>query len=822
MQLLLVKFLHALDAAVRNRKALENALTQGFPNQQIEKIMLKILLSIFVGILLTGSLQANQQVAQEVLDGGTIPKFVEPLPTFNGKRVDGTKKLKVSAEEFQQKILPSSFYKELPSSVVYKSARTGKSLFVINPRKGTYMWGYKVNDGKKNYGPSFPGPTIEVKKGVKTKLKYKNNLRRFKDKKGRHLAGPLLQKFLTVDLSFQWANPLKMPQFGQGFDTYDPIIFPFGTGMPQGNPGIYEGPQPIVAHLHGAENPSFSDGDPNSWFTPNEEITGETYVTNKYVYPNTQPATSLWYHDHVTGETRLNVFAGLAGFYLIRGEPESSVSPRLPHGDYDIEMAIADRQFDTNGQLFFPDGNPLTAGLNGPPGNPDINPYAIPEFFGDVICVNGKSWPYLEVEPRRYRFRILNASNARMYGLFLTSNATPPPIWQIGTDGGLLDTPVNINSFIPFTYNPSNLCPPENPNLGPVFDSPRLFVAPAERMDIIIDFSGHDGQVLTLNNDAPAPFPGGGTVSDPEVEGLVMQFRVTKKLSSADKSFNPAVPGATLRSGENAIVKLTDGQGNLAPGVVPNLTRSLVLIEQEDPYSTAPVVVLCNNTSYNGINPYTNEPLPDSVPYNNDSIYVTEIPQVGSTEIWEIVNLTPDAHPIHLHLIQFQILNRQVFYLGNIVPPFTCPGSYRDLYEAAWNSHSPIPPGVPPGTVYTFGPPFPYLSTPKLGGNPDVTPFLIGAAFPGDPNEIGWKDTIKMFPGTVTRLVVRWSPQTIPVGGVSAGQNLFQFDPTAKLGVKKDKFGYPGGGGYVWHCHIIDHEDNMMMRPFQVSNTAQR
>lgn len=771
------------------------------------------------------NVHANQQVIQEVLAGKDIPKFVDPLPTFNGKRVDGTKKLKVSMVEFQQKILPDSFYQALPSSVEYKSVATGSPVFTINPRQGTYLWGYKINDGEKNYGPSFPAHTIEVQRGIKTRVDYENHLVPFTDIKGTTLAGPLLQKFLTVDLSFQWANPLNWPQFGQGFDTYDPVVYPFGTGMPQGNPGIYEGPQPAVVHMHGSEVPSYSDGDPNSWFTPHEKIVGSSFVTNHYTYPNSQPATTLWFHDHVLGETRLNVFAGLAGFYFIRGEPESSVCPPLPGGDFEIEMDIADRQFDTYGQLFFPDGNPLTAGLNGPPGNPDINPYAIPEFFGDVMCVNGKSWPYLEVEPRRYRFRLLNGSNARMYGLYLRCKEfnKVPDIWQIGTDGGLLDEPVSINSFIPFTYNPSNECPPADPNLGPVFKSPRLFFAPGERVDIIIDFSGFEGKNILLKNDAPAPFPGGGTEFNPNVEGLILQFRVTKPLTSPDKSFNPAIPGVKLRKGEKEIIRFANSKGKLAKGVVPNLTRSLVLIEQEDPYSTAPVVVLCNNTSYNGINPYTNEPLPDSVPYNNNSIYVTEIPQVGATEIWEIVNLTPDAHPIHLHLIQFQILNRQVFYLGNIVPPFTCEGSYRDLYNAAWDAYSPRPPGVPPGTIYTFGPPFPYLSTPKLGGNPDVAPFFgRNKPIPCDPNEFGWKDTVKMFPGTVTRVVARFAPQSIPISGVSAGENKFPFDPTAKIGVKNDGFGYPGGGGYVWHCHIIDHEDNMMMRPLQLSNTAQR
>lgn len=769
-------------------------------------------------ILFTNETIANQQVIQEVIDGFNIEKFVDPLPTFYGNRVNGTRNLKITATEFQQKILPDSFYKKLPSHVVYRSVHTGKRLFAIDPRKGTYSWGYAMCDGKREFKPHVPANTIQVKRDKKTHVKYVNNLVPFKN-----LRGPLLQKFLTTDLSFQWANPLNWPQFGQGFDIYDPVTYPFGTGMPQGNPGIYEGPQPMVPHLHGAETPSYADGDPNSWFTPCSKIIGQSYVSNKYVYPNTQPATGLWFHDHVLGETRLNIYAGLLGMYLIRGEPENSVKPPLPRKKYEIELAIFDRQFDTNGQIFFPDGNPLTAGLNGPPGNPDINPYAIPEFFGDVNIVNGKSWPYLEVEPRRYRFRVLNGANARMYALYLTSEKGPvPDIWQIGTDGGLLDTPVNISSFIPFTYNPTNECSPQN--LGPVFTDPRLFLAPAERADIIIDFTNYAGQTLTLNNDSPAPFPSGGTLLEPDVEGLIMQFRVTKPLSSPDKSFNPAAPGATLRSGDNAIVRLVNGQGGLAPGVVPNLTRSLTLIEQEDPFSSSPVVVLLNNTTYDGRNPYNDQIVPDSVAYNNGSIYVTELPQIGSTEVWEIINMTPDAHPIHIHLIQFQIMNRQPFFLGNIVPPFNCPGSYRNFYEFLWSIYPfPIPPNLPPGTVYSYGPPLPYLSTPNLGGNPDVTPYLtLGGPVPGDPNEYGWKDTIKSFPGTVTRIVIRWAPQTPPVGGVSPGQNLFAFDPTAKLGVKNDGFGYPGGSGYVWHCHIADHEDNMMMRPFQVINTPQR
>ena len=770
-------------------------------------------------------INANQQLIQEVLDGSTIQQFVDPLPTFNGKRADGSKHLAVTAEEFQQDVLPASFYKKLPRSVKYKSVATGKTVAVINPRKGTYLWGYKISDGKKTFGPSFPATTIVAKQGKKTHVTYLNHLLPFKDKKGHRFSGPLLQKFLTVDLSYCWANPLNYPQTIQGVDTYDPTTNPTGTGLPLGNPGFYEGPQPMVVHLHGGETPSYSDGGPDMWFTPRKEITGPSFVSNKNIYLNTQPATTLWFHDHVLGETRLNIFAGQAGFYFLRGKPESLVTPALPHGDQEIELVLQDRQFDTNGQLFFPDGNPSNAGLNGNPGNPSLHPYGIPEFFGDVICVNGKSWPYLTVEPRRYRFRMLNGSNARMYALQLADkhgnpNVPKPTIWQIGSDGGLFDTPVDIGSFVPFTFNPTNMAPQPPYSFPPVFTTPRLFFAPGERMDIIIDFSGFKGKTFRLINDSPAPFPGGGTTLDPKVEGRVMQFRVKKKLSSPDTSFNPALPGATLRKGHNKVIRLADGKGGLAPGVVPNLTRSLVLIEQEDPATGAPVTVLCNNTNYNGLDSYTNKPLPDSAAYNHGTLYVTEIPQVGSTEIWEIINLTPDAHPMHIHLIQFQVLNRQVFNVGNVVPPFILTPSYRkDAYEAAWPPPT-LP--VPPGTIYAYGPPLPYLSTVKLGGNPNVDPYLVGAPFPGDPNELYWKDTVKAFPGTITRLVVRWAPQNLPVSKVHAGKNTFPFDPTAKLGVKNDGFGYPGGGGYVWHCHIADHEDNNMMRPFAVSNSSQR
>jgi FtsP/CotA-like multicopper oxidase with cupredoxin domain len=614
------------------------------------------------------------------------------------------------------------------------------------------------------------------------------------------------------------------------------------TGLDLGNPAFYGGPQPMTVHLHGAEVPSAYDGGPDTWFTPGKTMKGPGFVSDDYAYINSQDATTLWYHDHVLGETRLNVYSGLAGFYFLRGAPESHVSPPLPTGDYEVELVIQDRQFDTNGQLFFPDGNPAGAGLNGDPGNPTIHPYAIPEFFGDVMTVNGKSWPYMEVEPRRYRFRFLDACNARMLALQLadqagkTSGRTVPTLWQIGSDGGLFDKPAAFN-FTPFTFDPTD--PTVTPYGSPVLDSPRLFFAPAERMDVIVDFSGFEGKTFTLVNDGNAPFPGGGTTLDPNVEGQIMQFRVTKRLTSPDSSFDPAAHGATLRQGADKIVRLADGKGGLADGVTVNNTRRLVLIEQEDPDSGAPVVVLINNTHWDGQSPMGSfywqkgQAIPDSIPFNDGNIKVTEIPQIGSTEIWEFVNLTPDAHPIHIHLIQFQVLNRQVFNVGAVVPDttppfhvppppfFTTPGYRTNAYEAAWPVYNPGDNNGFGGTRYGDGPPYAYLNTYPMGGNPDITSYLIGNPIPPDPNEAGWKDTLKMYPGTVTRLVTRWAPQDVKVDGVVAGQNKYSFDPTAKLGVADDGFGFPGGPGYIVHCHILDHEDNEMMRPFELCNSPQ-
>ena len=661
-----------------------------------------IALALAALILLPALTPSYVHAQQTPLDPKVIPQFVEPLPMPLRVDVTGTSPatpLVISMNEFQQKLLPNDFYTHLPPPFT----------------AGTYLWCYKAA----GWPQTFPGPTLEARVGVAAYIRYVNNLQKADG------TPPFLQSLITVDQTLDWADPL-----GQ-----------------HGSTSPYRGPVPAVAHLHGGEVPSAFDGGPLSWWTPGGTYKGPAYVTDTYTYPNRQQATTLWYHDHAMGATRLNVFAGLAGFYLLRdpaGEPAAlpggpADRPSDQYGNlYEREIVIQDRLFDTNGQLLFPAG-----GIN-----PE-HPYWLPEFFGNVIVVNGKSWPYLQVEPRRYRFRFLDGSNARMYELRLMdrqSKTAGPGFWQIGTDGGLLDAPVLLND------------PLDN-------KAPRLFFAPGERADVIIDFSGWAGRTLTLVNSAKAPYPH-GTTADPTTTGMIMQFRVgTAVTGGSDPSLNP---GTTPSLRLHPIERLEDQPAR----------RAIALHEVEGP--GGPIEVLVNNASY--VDP------------------ATEKLEVGDTEVWEIINTTADTHPMHFHLVQYQLLSRQSFNRS----------AYMKLYG-------------PPEPE--SGPPLPYeLLTAatgyKLGGNPDVTPFLQGSPRPADPNERGWKDTFRMNPGEVTRIAIRVAPQDAAAragGPVEAGMNLFPFDPAATLGVTNDGFGFPGGPGYVWHCHIVDHEDNEMMRPLLIT-----
>ena len=381
-----------------------------------------------------------------------------------------------------------------------------------------------------------------------------------------------------------------------------------------------------VIHLHGAKAPPESDGYPENWYS-----SGKSAL---YYYPNNQDAAMLWYHDHTLGINRLNVVAGLLGVFLIRDSVEDSLN--LPSGKYEIPLVIYDRMFDEQGQLYYPV-------------SPDQKAPWIPEYFGNAILVNGKLFPCLEVEPRRYRFRVLNGANGRFFHLSLSNGQT---FQQIGTDQGLLPTPVSLD---------------------------HLLLAPSERADLVVDFADHAGEQIIVKNDA----------------FTVMQFRVSRA-KTTDPSSLPSTLRPVPRIPESEAIK----------------TRMLPLVEIDD-RAQNPVTMLLNHAHW--------------------KMPVTEDPVLNSVEIWNLVNLTDDSHPIHLHLVRFQILDRRRF------EPF--------FYK-----------------------------------NEGILKYT-GAPVPPDANEAGWKDTVRADPGMVTRIIVRFE------GFV---------------------------GRYVWHCHILEHEDNEMMRPYDV------
>ncbi len=412
-----------------------------------------------------------------------------------------------------------------------------------------------------------------------------------------------------------------------------------------------------VTHLHGSRTTSESDGLPEKWFTP-----GSSAV---YSYPNNQHAATLWYHDHALGITRLNVYAGMSGFYLLRDDQERGLD--LPAGDYEIPLLLQDRTLDDQGQLVydptFEDGKKIPTGI------------WAPEFFGELPVVNGAIYPCLEVEPRKYRLRVLNGANSRFWNLYLNLAKHPTdvpslvPFHQIGTDGGFLAKPIQLT---------------------------KLLLGPAERADLIVDFSGLEGKTVTLSNDAAAPYPGWQMLADLHARLYeLMQIRVTRPAANAGKAFSlPAsVPFTPLDATQSV------------------RTRDFLLTEQLDAQGRS-LGVTINHKGYD-------DP-------------VTESPKLGSTEKWRFINNTDDAHPMHLHLVQFQILERQGFDLSSLLS----------------------------GTLK-----------------------LVGAPRPPQANEAGWKDTAVVSPGDVLTILVKFEGYT---------------------------------GRYVYHCHMLEHEDNDMMRPYEV------
>jgi spore coat protein A len=658
------------------------------------------------------------------IPGGTLPpltiaKYATPMlipPAMpkaatikqqGGKNVDY---YEISMKEFDQQILPAGF----PS---------------------TRVWGYgAVTSGSKRglLLHNAPSLTIEAKWNTPVRVKWINDL-------VDPATGNYRPHLLPVDPTLHWANPPQGndPAYGTGVRDTRPTF--------TSTPGPYTGPVPMVTHVHGAVGVGDeSDGYAEAWYLPGAnnipvgyategtwydffegkavanfgEAWGTGYAT--FEYPNLNRASTIWYHDHTLGMTRVNVYAGPAGFYLIRGGPDGDGSvidtrfttptpavlpgPAPKENDkfppnktyYEIPIAIQDRSFDSSGALFYPDSRAFFDGVAGPylP-DTDLSPIWNPEFFGNTMMINGNTWPYQVVEKRRYRLRFLNGCQSRF--LILDFSGIPGVrAWQIGNEGGFLAAPVDLAT-------------------NPGYYANRLPMGLAERADLIVDFTDVPVGNYVLGNVGPDEPYGGGEpgvafpVSDPGSTGQVMQFRVVPAVGA-----DPTTPPESLQ----------------LPAITPlppeTVTRPLALLEEMSAYfEDSPAEAVLGTVAFDatGTGTWTKRLWMDGI---------TENPAVGATEVWEFYNATGDAHPIHIHEIVFEVINRQAIYVD------------EDAMEVQ----------LVPGSVPS----------------------------PPEPWETGFKDTVTAFPGQVSRV--------------------------------RAQFNSPGQ--FVWHCHIVEHEDNEMMRPFRI------
>jgi spore coat protein A, manganese oxidase len=648
------------------------------------------------------------QVPGVTLDPTTIPKFGTPLlipPVMprtavltqrGGKPIDY---YEISVRQFAQQILPAGF----------------------NP---TTVWGYGGTAARSNRGLLIhhaPSLTIEAAWHRPVRIKWINEL--------VDANGDYLPHLLPVDSTLHWANP---PGGINGRDSRPSFVT---------TPGPYTGPVPMVTHVHGAVGVADdSDGYAEAWYLPKAtnipagfatEGTWYDFFAGKaaaaygvtwgpgfatFQYPNANRASTIWYHDHTLGMTRLNVYAGPAGFYLIRGGPDDTTvdvrtgrpgilpgpAPREndkfpPNKPYrEVPIAIQDRSFKADGSLFYPESRQFFDGIVSryiPDG--EFAPIWNPEFFGNTIIANGSTWPFLTVEQRRYRLRFLNGCQSRF--LILDFNQIlGVDVWQIGNEGGFLAAPVNVTGL----------------------HGNRLLMGLAERADVIVDFTNVPTGNYVLGNAGPdEPFGGGVpgidfNAADPGTTGQILQFRVVPAIDVDDSTppFFLRLPAITPLPAETSI-------------------RRLALLEKSDEGATeeqeeieGPVEALLGTVDEEGN--VTEHPWVDAV---------TENPDVGTTEVWEIYNTTADAHPMHIHEVVFEVVNRAGLVLdseGEVVQPIQLSGS---------------------------------ISLPEDW-------------------ESGFKDTVIAYPGQVTRVRIHFAAP----------------------------------GQFVWHCHIVEHEDNEMMRPYRI------
>jgi spore coat protein A len=569
-------------------------------------------------------------------------------------------------------------------------------------------------------------------------------------------------------------------------------ILPVDTTVP----GAELAQNRMVAHLHGGFVPWISDGGPFAWYTPDgthgasflngpgsvfDNIPGSPILPGQadHYYPNGQSTRLGWYHDHAVGITRLNAYAGIASGYVILDEINDAyvAAGKIPGLASTLPLIFQDKTFvqertaETDptwadvtrpdvqqpGSLWYahvydPEYYELESG-----GLPLPSPSIVPEFFGDTMLCNGTIFPFLTVEAKRYRFLILNACNARFLNinLFRAKPRTPegvaldprtqfptnppgPVMRQIGTEGGFLVRDVRLNSPKPFDR---------------LTLTGNLLLGPAERADVIIDFSKFEGQEIIMYNDAPAPFPDGGADTD-------------FYLGNPENPEQPA-PGTGPETRQILRIRVIPArtpdpqppQPILEPALIdpPLLVEPSLVAAHVPPLSPPPGAFVRDLSLNEGFDAYGRlaqllGTLASPLAYEDPA---TEVVQAGSTEVWRIFNFSADTHPIHFHLVNVQVLSRQ---------PFTVEDGQITLFDRA------------------RGP---------------------------EENELGWKETVRMHPAEVTTVVMKFDlPSGLPF-------NVASTPRAAEMGLTNPAKTYHE---YVWHCHILEHEEHDMMRPLVVES----
>lgn len=509
----------------------------------------------------------------------------------------------------------------------------------------TTVWGYEGQ---------YPGPTIEAEQGEPISVRWMNDL------PDEHL--------LPVDTTLH------------------------SDAIPYEETGVR-----TVTHLHGGNVEAESDGNAGAWFTRDFEETGPAFEQKDYHYANEQPPSTMWYHDHAMGTTRLNVYAGLAGFYLLRNDHERELD--LPSGEYEIPLAIQDRSLEDDGSLFYP---AAVADEQGGSDDAHPDPSVVPEFYGDIPVVNGKAWPRLSVEPRPYRLRLLNGSNSRFYRLELLEydestgaiGDDGPSFVLIGNDGGLLPAPIELED--------------------------RLELGSSQRADVVVDFSDYAGETLLLHNDAPAMYRGEG--GDESADIVPLHEIMLVDVAGSGGGDADADADADTDTVPDELTQVPE-----IPVDSVDTERSLTLTMDTDEYGRSRHLL---GTAEE----------PSGIPMMAPA---TETPTLGDTERWSLANHTSLSHPVHLHLVHFQVLGRQ----------------------------------------------------PVSDYDPDADGIDLEALEGPEPFELGWNDVVTVHPSEVVHVIAHF------------GEFEGQFTDRT--------------GRYMWHCHMVEHEDHDMMRPLEVVPPAE-